>query len=232
MRREHGWTAAAFVVFVAMGAAFWRYGRGEAPTGPRRAPAGVTTVTSVGGGGGAGSSIGTTPGRAPAVGGFRPLTSTVRDRAVRDDLRRRILAAWLESLPLADASVDAAAALFAPMPTLDGGTVDPAYLRERIREDFVPMARGCYEQLLARQPGAEGRAVTEFVIVGDERVGGVVDEVTVEPGDGGLSDEGFSTCLSGSMSAMAFRPPPGRGSLRVRYPFVFTPAPAPADAGP
>lgn len=228
MRREHGWMAAAFVVFVAMGAAFWWYGRDRAPTGPRRPPPGVTAVTSVGVGG-AGSSVTAPPGRAREVDGFRPLTGTVRDRAVRDDLRRRILAAWLESLPLADASVDASSARFVPMPTLDGGTVDPAYLRERIREDFVPMARGCYEQLLARHPDARGRTVTEFVIVGDERVGGVVDEVTVEPGDGGLSDEGFSTCLSGSMSAMAFRPPPGRGSLRVRYPFVFTPDPADAS---
>lgn len=230
MRREHGWMAVAFVVFVAMSVGFWWYGRAEAPTGPRRPPAGVTAVTSVGVGGvGAGSFATAPPRRAPDVGGFRPLTGTVRDRAVRDDLRRRILAAWLESLPLADASMDAGSALFAPMPTLDGGTVDPAYLRERIREDFLPMARGCYEQLLARHPGIGGRAVTEFVIVGDERVGGVVDEVTVEPGDGGLSDEGFSTCLSGSMSTMAFRPPPGRGSLRVRYPFVFTPDPADAS---
>ncbi|MDO9019474.1 MAG: AgmX/PglI C-terminal domain-containing protein [Deltaproteobacteria bacterium] len=226
MRREHGWTAAAFVVFVAMGAALWRYGRGETPTGPRRPPPGETTVTR---GGGAGSTATGPLGRAPEVGGFRPLTGTVRDRAVRDDLRRRILAAWLQSLPLADASMDAGATLFAAMPTLDGGTVDPAYLRERIVEDFLPMAQGCYEQLLARHPGVGGRAVTEFVIVGDERVGGVVDEVTVEHGDGGLSDEGFSTCLSGSMSAMAFRPPPGRGSVRVRYPFVFTPDPADAS---
>jgi hypothetical protein len=166
--------------------------------------------------------------RAPAVvvvdaAAFRPPAATVRDPAVRDEVRRRLLAAWAASLPdgFDAGAVDAAA--FAAMPVLDGGTVDPTYLRERIREDFIPMARQCYEQLLARQPGASGRAVTEFVIAGDERVGGIVDEVRVEPGDGGLSDPGFGRCLEGSMSAVAFRPPPGRGTLRVRYPFTFAP---------
>jgi hypothetical protein len=153
---------------------------------------------------------------------FRPPATTVRDRAVRDEVRRRILAAWLLALPAADAAPPDAT-FYAPMPLLDGGTVDPVYLRERIREDFIPMARQCYDQLLARSPGVAGRAVAEFVIVGDERVGGVADEVSVDPGDGGLADPGFATCLRESLSTVAFRPPPGRGSLRVRYPFTFAP---------
>ena len=149
--------------------------------------------------------------------------NSIVGRAVRDDIRARILAAWLSTLPEVDAGFDAGLALQLPMPVLDGGTVDPAYLRERIREDFVPMARACYEQLLGRRPNASGRALTEFVILGDDRLGGVVDEVSVQPGDGGLADEGFATCLRESMYTVAFRPPPGRGSLRVRYPFIFLP---------
>lgn len=66
-----------------------------------------------------------------------PPSATVHDRAVRDDIRARILAAWLSALP----------------------------------------------------------------------------EV----------DSGFATCLRESMYTVAFRPPPGRGSLRVRYPFIFRP---------
>jgi hypothetical protein len=157
------------------------------------------------------------------AGSFRPPSATVHDRAVRDDIRARILAAWLSTLPEVDAGFDAGLAAQLPMPVLDGGTVDPDYLRERIREDFVPMARACYEQLLGRRPNASGRALTEFVILGDERLGGVVDEVSVQSGDGGLADEGFATCLRESMYTVAFRPPPGRGSLRVRYPFIFMP---------
>ena len=157
------------------------------------------------------------------LGPFHPPTATLRDRAVRDDLRQRILDAWRgvrpeESPAVADAGAPAAVA----MPVLDGGTVDPAYLRARITEDFLPLAQSCYEQLLTRQPTAGGRAVTEFVIVGDERLGGVVDDVNVESGDGGLAEAGFATCLRESMYSLAFRPPPGRGSLRVRYPLTFS----------
>jgi len=164
------------------------------------------------------------------IDGFRPPSETVRDRALRDDLRRRILVAWSAQLSPPDAAAtDAGDALHLPMPTLDGGTVDPDYLRERIREDFLPMARACYEQFEARHPGVGGRSVADFVIVGDERVGAVVDEVRVDSGDGGLAEPAFETCMRESMYTVAFRPPPGRGSLRVRYPFRFE-AGAP-DAG-
>ncbi len=165
-----------------------------------------------------------------AADGFRPPAETVRDRALRDDVRRRILAAWSEQLALPDAAAaDAGDPLRLPMPTLDGGTVDPDYLRARIREDFLPMARACYEQFETRHPGVGGRSVAEFVIVGDERLGAVVDDVRVDSGDGGLAEAAFETCMRESMYTVAFRPPPGRGSLRVRYPFRFE-ASAP-DAG-
>ncbi len=220
MSRERRWVLFAFVASVLLAAAVWRWS-GALPTGgivtsrPSGERAPVTADR-------APSSVGP-PANVHDAGSFRPPSATVHDRAVRDDIRARILAAWLSTLPEVDAGFDAGLAVQLPMPVLDGGTVDPAYLRERIREDFVPMARQCYEQLLGRRPDASGRALTEFVIIGDERLGGVVDEVSVQPDDGGLADEGFATCLRESMYTVAFRPPPGRGSLRVRYPFIFRP---------
>lgn len=194
---------------------------------PVVAPSAVTPST-------ARAADGTSPAAAApsvrAADAFVPPAGTVRDRALRDDLRRRILVAWSEQLAPPEAGVtDAGDALHLPMPTLDGGTVDPDYLRERIREDFLPMARACYEQFEARHPGVGGRSVADFVIVGDERVGAVVDDVRVDSGDGGLAEPAFETCMRESMYTVAFRPPPGRGSLRVRYPFRFE-ASAP-DAG-
>ena len=162
-----------------------------------------------------------------------PIDRTVRDRARRDEVRRQIFLAWSHAAALAPASADAPVPdpLHAPMPTLDGGAVDPDYLRARIREDFTPMAAQCYDQWTTRAPGAPaGRVVADFVILGDERVGGVVDEVTLVSGDrdagadaGVLGDGEFQRCLRESMMAMAFQPPPGRGRLRVRYPFRFEP---------
>ncbi len=210
----------AFVASALLAAAVWRWS-GALPTGGIATPRPTVESTAVTADRGSVSEAASTAHR--DAGSFRPPTATVHDRAVRDDIRARILAAWLSTLPEVDAGFDAGLALQLPMPVLDGGTVDPAYLRERIREDFVPMARACYEQLLGRRPNASGRALTEFVILGDDRLGGVVDEVSVQPGDGGLADEGFATCLRESMYTVAFRPPPGRGSLRVRYPFIFLP---------
>ncbi len=168
-----------------------------------------------------------------------PLDRTVRDRARRDEVRRQIFLAWSRAAatPPPSDPTPAADPLHAPMPTLDGGAVDPDYLRARIREDFVPMAQQCYDQWAARAPGAPGgRVVADLVILGDERVGGVVDEVSLESGDrdagadaGVLGDGDFQTCLRESMMAMAFQPPPGRGRLRVRYPFRFEPGDGGAD---
>ncbi len=174
----------------------------------------------------------------------RPALRTVRDRAVRDEMRQKIFLAWSQGAPPNGASPAPAAPaapdpLHAPMPTLDGGAVDPEYLRARIREDFLPMAQQCFDQWQTRAADAggatAGQVVADLVIVGDERVGGVVDEVTLDsegrdagPDAAVLGDGEFQTCLRESMMAMAFQPPPGRGSLRVRYPFRFAPDP-PAD---
>lgn len=224
--------AAALVAFVYLLAA-WLWVEKPAPSPPAAPDAAVTTSPEA-------------P-RAEAVpdaldAAAPPLDRTVRDRTVRDEVRRQIFRAWSRASAAAPPSADLPPPdpLRAPMPTLDGGAVDPDYLRARIREDFAPMAAQCYDQWAARAPGAPaGRVVADFVILGDERVGGVVDEVTLESGDrdagpdaGVLGDGEFQTCLRESMMAMAFRPPPGRGRLRVRYPFRFQPGDGGAPAAP
>jgi hypothetical protein len=108
--------------------------------------------------------------------------------------------------------------------------VDPAYLRARIREDFLPVTSACFESFVARGTDAgaiEGRVIIEFTVVGDEHIGGLVDDVALDDErDGGAPDAGFGDaefrmCLRESMMAMAFAPPPQGARLRVRYPFRF-----------
>ena len=154
------------------------------------------------------------------------LTHTVRDRALRDEFRRQIYSAWRG--PPAPSAAPRVDPLRAPMPEHDGGGVDPSYIRERIREDFLPMASICYEQLLTRRPGTAGRTVMSFTVVGDTHVGGVVDNASINAGDGGLAEPEFETCMRESMMAMAFRPPSGSGSLTVTYPFRLEPGAADA----
>ena len=155
---------------------------------------------------------------------------TVRDRSTRDDIRRRIFAAWTGNTAPSSAQAQQGAPdpLRDPMPQIDG-RVDPTYIRDRIREDFVPMAQTCYESLLTRKPGVGGRIVMNFTIAGEPGVGGVVDHVTIETtddagvSDGGVSDGDFVNCISESLLTVAFRPPPERGQLTVRYPLTLRP---------
>lgn len=163
-----------------------------------------------------------------------PIAESVRDRAVRDDVRRRIWSAWNARGPAtAPAGADP---LRAPIPARDE-PLDTDYLRARIREDFIPMAQTCYESFLTRRPGVGGRVVMDFTLVGEAGVGGVVDEAEVHgpAEDGGAArddvwDPGFLTCLRESMLTVAFRAPPQSGRLRVRYPITL--APDAPDAGP
>jgi hypothetical protein len=94
------------------------------------------------------------------------------------------------------------------------------FVQERIREDFVPMAKGCYRELLARKPEAEGDVMVGFEVVGDESVGGVVNSAEIRD-ESTLRDESLETCLRESFLSVYFDPPPAHAALTVRFPFHF-----------
>ncbi len=150
-----------------------------------------------------------------------PSERTVRDPGLHDDVRARIFAAWREGLAAAPrgTQLDASTEPQAP------GHLDPAYIRSLIRDEFVPMARVCYDQQLERSPDAGGRVTLAFTILADEHAGGIVDDVTLDDRDAGVEvlDETFRTCMRETMRAMVFRAPSGSGRVTVRYPFVLEP---------
>jgi hypothetical protein len=55
----------------------------------------------------------------------------------------------------------------------------------------------------------------------------VVDEAEVDSAST-ITDPEMQTCMHESMMAMAFKPPPGGGSVSVPFPFTLVPG----DAGP
>ncbi len=151
------------------------------------------------------------------------LAQTVHDPKVRDELRKRILAGWA-----AEGEPEVAAAAkqgrFLPAPTgPDGGRMDSKYIQEVVRGEFFPMAEKCYEELLTRKKGAKGRIEMSFTIVADEKLGGILEDVEADHGDGGLADAKMTTCMRESMSTLAFRPPAHGGYVTVVYPFEFAP---------
>ena len=94
---------------------------------------------------------------------------------------------------------------------------------------MIPMAKSCYEDLLARDPKAAGRVELRFKIVGDSDLGGIIDDAEVRTGDGGLGDEKMSMCMRESLLTLAFRAPPTDGWVTVTYPMSFSPDESPDE---
>jgi hypothetical protein len=124
-----------------------------------------------------------------------------------------------------------------PAPRDDGdrprGHYDAEYIRANFREDMFPLIKSCYEGALKRKPELAGKLVLGFTIVGDQDVGGVVEDADIED-DSTLKDDDMETCVRESLMTLTFdKPPGGGGYVTVRYPLAFSPGPDPeSDAGP
>jgi ferric-dicitrate binding protein FerR (iron transport regulator) len=164
-----------------------------------------------------------------------------RDRAHADGMRQAIRAlfeagTWSATSPPSAPSLPATApavSAFSTMPTTidDAGhpAVDRTYIQQRIHEDLFPLAKQCYASALDRKPRLGGRLDVYFRVLGDKRVGGVVDEVQIL-GDTTLEDAEMQTCVKESMMSVTFDAPPDDGELTVVYPIVFSPDDEP-DSG-
>jgi hypothetical protein len=143
---------------------------------------------------------------------------TVRDRTQRDDARARIYRAFDRPPPERKPNSEAPSA-----PLGDGAPrLDKDYIQKRIREDFVPLAKECYDAALERDPKLGGKLVLSFVIVGDEDVGGVVESAELDPAST-LSEKELVYCMRESLLSLAFEPPKNGGSVSVIYPFILSP---------
>lgn len=108
-------------------------------------------------------------------------------------------------------------------PAQDQPALDKDYIRERIREDLIPVAVECYESVLEDEPEAGGKIVMKFAILGDPEVGGVVDEATVDPEQTTFANAALHECMRESLMAVNFEAPPEGGRVDVTYPFEFAP---------
>jgi hypothetical protein len=161
---------------------------------------------------------------ASPTGASRPprVTHTVRDKRRRDALREAIYEAYGLSAPAPGSPPPLGSSPHAPLGA-DAGRISPEYIQARIREDFVPLARQCYEAAIDRDAGKAGKLVLSFVIVGDEGTGGIVESAETTKGTT-LDDEELVGCLRESMLSLSFVPPENGGSVTVTYPFLFDPA--------
>jgi hypothetical protein len=97
------------------------------------------------------------------------------------------------------------------------------YIKRTVREQYFPVARDCYQELLERQPTAGGKIVLEFAIVGDADAG-VVDRVAIRDDEDAIDDPEFQLCMRESMYTAVFEPPPpGVEETTVVYPVMLAP---------
>jgi hypothetical protein len=61
-----------------------------------------------------------------------------------------------------------------------------------------------------------------FRVIGDRKVGGVVDEARMTD-ETTIADPEFQTCVRESMMSVSFDAPPGDGEITVVYPILFSP---------
>lgn len=165
-------------------------------------------------------STGETPGPATprsVSGSAGEVRATRRDRAASDALRLALRERHRgEGSRGSTRSADAAPA----EPVQD--VLDKDYIRARIQDDLLPIAQECYESALEDDPKLAGKLVMTFSIVGDEEVGGVVDEAELDPSSD-IRNPALNECMRESMLSLAFAPPEDGGTVQVTYPFEFAP---------
>ncbi|MCA9716542.1 MAG: AgmX/PglI C-terminal domain-containing protein [Myxococcales bacterium] len=160
--------------------------------------------------------------------------AAAEERARRDAMLRRLQGSLARrgvpaqaDAPAAEPATGAAPAPASPdakQPAPPTPTLNKDYIRQRIKDDLVPLARECYESALEDDAALAGRLVMDFSIVGDEDIGGVVDEVALGE-DSEIKHPELLECLRESMYSVTFEPPEGYGTVRVTYPIVFAQAP-------
>jgi hypothetical protein len=144
---------------------------------------------------------------------------TVVDRELRDAVRARLV------LPLQAHGVELDPHTGLTIPAGSNGpshNLSKEYLTARIREDFYPLASACYASALAKLPQVRGQIVVDFMIVGDAKVGGIVDQAKINERTD-IADPEFTGCIRESMLSMIFAPPENNGWVTVTYPFKFAP---------
>lgn len=146
-------------------------------------------------------------------------TSKARDRARRDALRQQIEAAQrARTQRKADEPSDPEAV----------GELPKEYIRERVREDLIPLALECYTSALEDDEELAGKLVYQFRIVGEPDVGGIVEDAKLAP-ESDIAHPELVECMRESLMSMSFDPPQNGGAMDVTYPFEFSPEPPPGE---
>jgi hypothetical protein len=147
---------------------------------------------------------------------------TAEDRQRRDRVRALIYRAFQKPPPPPPSATTSVRRV--PLQPLgpNAPVLDKDYIRDRIQEDFKPLAKECYEAALEADASLGGKLVFSFTIVGDDSVGGIVESVDFAEGSD-IEDDELLYCMRESLLSMTFAPPAKGGTVTVTYPMLFSP---------
>jgi hypothetical protein len=160
----------------------------------------------------------------PAVSAVARGAGTHRtDRASRDALHRQIL----DALERRGVPREAAPVEPKDQPVDTPGLMnrlgdDKAYLGDILQDDFMPLVDECYQLALERTSALAGRITLRFEIVGDESVGGVVEDVEFTD-QNQISDPELLECVRETTFSLVFPPPRGSGREGLQLDMHFEP---------
>ena len=101
--------------------------------------------------------------------------------------------------------------------TDDAGSMDKTIVQNFVRQ-HVAGIRECYEKGLEQNKELKGKIVVEWTI-GPE---GTVTEVSLK--ESNMNDQSFESCVTENIKTWGFAPPKDGGTVKVEYPFEFSPA--------
>ncbi len=113
----------------------------------------------------------------------------------------------------------------APPPAItdeDLGDMDREYIRDSVQA-LLPMIVECYQAALETEPTLAGALVVNFTIEGEPNVGGLVTESSINDEKSEIRNESMRECLQETMFALEIDPPTNGGTVKVTYPFTFSP---------
>lgn len=102
--------------------------------------------------------------------------------------------------------------------------LDPGYVRRQVLA-VTPLLDECYENARATNPALAGTLTIELSIIGDQEVGGLIEESRIIAEKSTITDDALNECVTETLYAVELEPPFGGGRLVYRAP-VYFPNPA------
>lgn len=100
-------------------------------------------------------------------------------------------------------------------------TLDREYIRDAVK-NIEPLIQECFALGRARDPELQAaRVVVQFSIVGNEKLGGVVDESKIDEASSEGTNPLLLQCVRETMYSLELPAPRGQGRVEVTYPFSF-----------